>query len=85
MPVLDPLFRNTNYTRIAALAKRGKTPDAIAAVMNKAAPAGVQFTGVQVSGYLAIQAVAAQQMLVSKRQLLASLTEMEDSPGGVLA
>ena len=66
MPLLEPVFREINYGRINAIEKEWGSETA-AAAMNHKLGEGSNFTADQVSGYLAIQAVASKKMVVSKK------------------
>ncbi len=66
MPVLAPLFREINYSRITQLDEKGMSPQTIVSIIRDETDSQVKLTPADIRSYLKIQGVASEQMLITK-------------------
>ncbi|AZE39150.1 hypothetical protein C4K06_6162 [Pseudomonas chlororaphis subsp. aureofaciens] len=66
MPVLAPLFREINYSRITQLDEAGMSPQTIVSIIRDETDSEVKLTPADIRSYLKIQNVASEQMLITK-------------------
>lgn len=69
MPVMSPLFRQINYSRICELRNLGYSASTIACIINDESNSPMKITEANVHGYLAVQAQASARMLISKQSM----------------
>lgn len=66
MPLMAPVFREINYSRINTLSAAGHSTRTIASVINDQTDNHFKFTASDVKSYLKMGKAASEQMLVSK-------------------
>ncbi|MGQ7860236.1 hypothetical protein ACUN0G_13200 [Pseudomonas sp. 32A] len=66
MPVLAPLFREINYSRITQLDEAGMSAQTIANIIRDETDSQVKLTPSDIRSYLKIQDVASERMLITK-------------------
>ena len=66
MPLMAPVFREINYSRINTLSADGHSARTIASIMNDETDNRFRFTASDVKGYLKMGNAASEQMLISK-------------------
>lgn len=67
MGMMSPVFREVNYGRVKELKDRNLSDATVAGIISD--ETGQNFTAQDVHGYLKINAVASNQMLVSKETM----------------
>lgn len=69
MPLLSPVFREINFQRIRQLDDQGYQPATIARIINDETGAKEKILTPDVRGYLKLQRLGSQKMLISKKGL----------------
>jgi len=78
MPLLSPIFREINFQRIRQLDAGGYQPATIAKIINDESDAKEKVYAPDVRGYLKLQRMGSEVMLISKKGMN-SLAD--DAPG----
>lgn len=69
MPLLSPVFREVNFQRIRQLDEEGYQPATIARIINEQPGAKVKIFAPDVRGYLKLQQLGSEKMLISKKAM----------------
>jgi len=67
VPLLSPVFRELNFQRIRQLDEEGYQPATIARIINEQTGAKVKILAPDVRGYLKMQQLGSEKMLISKK------------------